>query len=334
MSAVSSPTQFPLTTLRISPTGDNNLNCFYDKPLGRARFYTSEPDKLVAADYSKVVRAAAEAGIDRILIGGAEPLVRKDIGSVIKAICSCKKVSETRLITNGIFLKDYADAIKRAGLKHLEVNLDSLNFMVYQKITRRDGLYRALDGLQKVERLRFDSIVLNIMLIRGVNDRELIDFAIMSKEKPYRLNFLEYVPLKGESTLTSQLHYPVLEAKKRIRGFQALLPIDRDGVESFQFENALGCMSFQSVSDSHLSVEQPMLVLNSQAELYSTVGSKKVVNLRKEMEKDSPEDKLVKVFQKLAAPSKTKSSATKTKTTPARKTSSRQTTKRARSAEA
>lgn len=298
MSAISSTTQFPQTTLRIAITGENNLNSFYDKALGRQRQLSSTPDKLGAAEYSKIAKAAGEAGIERILISGCEPLLRKDVASVVKALSSSRKVQEVRFVTNGVYLKDYADALRRVGLKHVEINLDSLNFMVYQKITRRDGLYRVLDGLQKCERIKFDSITLNIILLRGINDRELIDFAIMTKTRNLRLRFLEY-NIAETSPASQQLYYPLLQAKHTIQEFQQLLPLSNDGQEIYRFKDAAGTINFADLKSSHLNFAQPGLAIDSQGVLHTQSRQQ---NLLKEFEKEAPEERIAKIFQRVMAP--------------------------------
>ncbi len=314
MSAVSSQTQFPITTLRVAVTGETNLQCFYDKPLGRHRDTNGEPDKLTAADYCKICKAAGEAGIEHILISsGCEPLLRKDIAGVVKACCAPKKIQDVRFITNGVFLKDYADSLRRSGLKHIEIVLDSLNFLVYQKITRKDSLYRVLDGLQKAQRLNFDRLVVNVTLLRGINDRELIDFAMMTKDKPLHIQFLEYKPLNLEPTMTHQLHMSAVEAKRNIQEFQKLIAIRENGREVYKFRDGLGTVAFVANGSGHFGYDAAKLFLNSQGALAIEAPGFRSYNLCKELEKDNCEEKLQRLFQKLMQPtSRSKRPATVT----------------------
>lgn len=303
MPAVSSTTHFPITTLRVNITGENNLQSFYDKPLGRHYDVNNQPDKLSSAEYGRIAKAAGEAGIERIIIGGgSEPLLRKDVASIVKALCSSKKIQDVRFVTNGIFLKDYADSLRRAGLRHVEINLDSLNFLVYQKVTRRDGLYRVLDGIQKAERVRFDSLIVNVFLLRGVNDRELVDFAIMTKTRPLHVRFLEYIPNDAESTMTRQLYMPLIDAKRVIQDFQALLPISDNGSEMYRFKGGDGVFSFAAAKNAFITYSHPMLVLNSQGDLYVDQPGSRNHSILKDLEKEGPEDKLQRVFQKYMSP--------------------------------
>ena len=301
MSASSTATNFPLTTLRVAITGENNIYNFYDKALGRHRDVNNQPDKMSAAEYSKIAKAAGEAGIDRILIAGCEPLLRKDVSAVVKALSSSKKVQEVRFVTNGVFLKDCADSLRRVGLKHLEINLDSLNFIVYQKISRRDGLYRVLDGLQKSERIHFDSLTLNVIIMRGINERELIDFAILTKTKQLHLRFLEY-NIFDETQASKQLHYPMVQAKHTIQDFQQLIADGIEGTEVYRFKEAQGTISFADLKSSHLNFNQPGLFLDSQGILHTNYQPSRQINILKEFDKDAPEERIAKVLQRAMLP--------------------------------
>jgi hypothetical protein len=126
----------------------------------------------------------------------------------------------------------------------------------------------------------------------------------MTKTRPLHVRFLEYNTLDGESTLTKQLHYPMVEVKRVIQEFQSLLAMpDFNNQDTYKFKDGAGMVSFAPLKSTYLSFGAPALVLNSQAQLYIKEPNGRSVNLLKEIEKDGPEDKLQKVFQKLMTPS-------------------------------
>lgn len=311
MSAVSDPLQSPITTLRVSVTGDCNLSCFYCKPLGRSVDLIRDETLLLSpSEYSKIAKAAGEAGIGRVLIAGGEPLLRKDISAVSKAFASNKKIKDVRFLTNGTFLKNHADSLRRAGVRHVEVNFDSLNFVVFQKISRCDSLHRVLDGLDKVERVGFTTIIANITVMRGVNENELVDFAMLTKERNLELRFHEYLPRNDESTLTGQLHLPAHRIKKIIESFQPLVALSTESGEKFRFQDGSGSMAFYSGHQTLFAYNEPKLVLHANGTLaYDGLGVSKNHNLANELGKDGADERLIKVFSRFMQPPTPKSSA-------------------------
>jgi len=284
---------------RISITGECNLNCFFCEPLGRNAFKTGVKWAITPTDAARFVRSLAEKGISQVEISGCEPLLRKDAASFVKSISSVKAIKELCLKTNGTFLKNHADALRKAGLKRLEVTITSLNFLKYQKITGRDNLYRVLDGLEKAERLKFSELIVNILVMDGINSDELIDFAMMTKNKNLHVRFIEYHP-QDEDT-HENLNISILHIKRAIDGFQKLFPceevLDSTGEAKFRFHDAIGTVSFVNQKDILKYQSAPMIALNSLGEIQNT-GSNKTAAILKELRKDSKSEALSKLMDK------------------------------------
>src|SRR4030042_3512912 len=183
-----------ITYLRMSITDRCNLRCFYCT-------YWQEWEKLAAAEilrYEELLRVASVAarlGIRKIRITGGEPLVRRGLPDFIRNLQQIPGVDEICLTTNGVFLADLAPALYEAGLRHLNVSLDTLKPHRYLRITGRDNLADVLAGLERLEALGFHPVKINCVALKGINDDELLDLALLAREHPFQMRFIELMPM-------------------------------------------------------------------------------------------------------------------------------------------
>jgi len=144
-----------------------------------------------------VVRAAAELGINRIRLTGGEPLVRADLPKLIKMLSQIEGIEELSLTTNGAFLKKYALELKQAGLSRVNVSLDTLKPDKFRYITRLGELKTVLEGIEAAKEAGFEPVKINTVVMRGINDDEILDFARMTCEEGWHVRFIELMPFKG-----------------------------------------------------------------------------------------------------------------------------------------
>jgi cyclic pyranopterin phosphate synthase len=182
--------------LRVSVTDRCNLRCLYCMPPeGVPQMPHSEI--LSYEDVRTVVRAAAELGINRIRLTGGEPLVRAELPKLIKMLSQIEGIQELSLTTNGTFLKNYALELKQAGLSRVNVSLDTLKADKFQYITRLGKLKGVLDGIAAAKEAGLHPIKINTVVMRGINDDEILDFAKMTYEEGCHVRFIELMPFKG-----------------------------------------------------------------------------------------------------------------------------------------
>ncbi|MBN1828508.1 MAG: GTP 3',8-cyclase MoaA [Deltaproteobacteria bacterium] len=180
--------------LRVSVTDRCNLRCRYCMPkeglslLGHA-------DILSYEEILRVARAAISAGIVKVRVTGGEPLVRRGLIPFLASLSDTPGLSDLSITTNGILLEDCAEDLYAAGVGRINVSLDSLQHEKYRDITRGGDLRRALRGIERCRVLGFNPIKINVVVIRGFNDSETLDFASLAYYHPYHVRFIEFMPV-------------------------------------------------------------------------------------------------------------------------------------------
>jgi cyclic pyranopterin phosphate synthase len=144
-----------------------------------------------------VVRAAAELGICKIRLTGGEPLVRAELPKLVRMLSQIEGIEELSLTTNGTVLKKYALELKQAGLSRVNVSLDTLKADKFRYITRLGELKAVLEGIETAKETGFEPVKINTVVMRGINDDEILDFAKMTYEDGWHVRFIELMPFKG-----------------------------------------------------------------------------------------------------------------------------------------
>lgn len=179
-----------ITYLRLSVTDRCNLRCGYCMPSEGACRAVCSADELY-----RMAEAAVRCGITKIRITGGEPLMRSDVVPLCRRLRALPGLCELALTTNGIFLSRDAKPLKDAGVDRLNVSLDTLRPDRYAAITHGGSLARVLDGIRAAEEAGFDRLKLNCVLLGGVNDDEIAEFAELTRKKPYSVRFIEQMPM-------------------------------------------------------------------------------------------------------------------------------------------
>jgi len=179
--------------LRLSVTDRCNLRCTYCMPAGGVRLL-GHGEILSYEELLRVARIAARLGIRKVRITGGEPLVRRGILDFVARLAAEPGVEDLSLTTNGLLLGSMAADLRAAGLRRVNVSLDTLRPEVFGAITRRPGLDKVLAGLEAARRAGLDPVKINVVAMRGVNDGELADFVAFAGRGGYEVRFIEFMP--------------------------------------------------------------------------------------------------------------------------------------------
>jgi cyclic pyranopterin phosphate synthase len=213
--------------LRISVTDRCNFRCFYCIPDEHI-VWKRKQELLTYDEIILVSEIAVGLGVEKLRLTGGEPLVRKDIELLIEHLSRIPGLRDLAMTTNGAGLKRRASALRSAGLNRITISCDSLKPETFKTITKRDALQSVLDGIEATTAAGFPPPRINCVVIRGMNDDEVTDFADFARAKGVCVRFIEYMPLDNGHQWDRQMLVSGREVLQRIEERHKLVPIDRD----------------------------------------------------------------------------------------------------------
>jgi len=271
-------------TLKLLVTDGCNLSCVYCVPELQTK-KSIRKKGLKHIELLRLVRPLIAQGVENIDFRGGEPLIKKWLIPFLEEIVRIPQMKRISIMTNGVVLKEHASELYQLGVKEIGVHVDSLDFEKYMKITRGDHLYRVYAGLDEAEKLGYDKIRIYVLVVKGLNHKEIIDFALLTKEHPYEVVFMEYVPYDaGEASLRGResFHYPLASVQEEIDNFQKLLPRESTWtpISLTRFEDAKGSIRFLSPVENHVCSRCSRIVLTTEGLLSSCFLTDRPVDLR------------------------------------------------------
>jgi cyclic pyranopterin phosphate synthase len=184
--------------LRISVTDRCNIRCFYCMPEEGATF--AEPAALLTFDeIERFVRVAAEAGVSKLRLTGGEPLLRRDLPALVEKLAAVSGIRDIALTTNAVLLAKHAEALYSAGLRRLNIHLDTLDRERFREITRRDDLPRVLEGIDAAVAAGFRNIKLNVVAVKGLVEPDIVPIARYCRERGFEPRYIEFMPLDAQA---------------------------------------------------------------------------------------------------------------------------------------
>ena len=191
------------TDLRVSVTDRCNIRCFYCMPNENVVFKPRH-ELLTFEEIERFVRTCAALGVRKIRLTGGEPLVRRDLPSLVARLAAIDGIVDLALTTNGLLLAEQAAALKAGGLRRLNISLDALDADTFRKIARRDGFERVLAGIEAARRAGFDPIKLNAVAIRGLTEDQIVPLGRFARDRGLELRFIEFMPLDAEGNWNNE----------------------------------------------------------------------------------------------------------------------------------
>jgi cyclic pyranopterin phosphate synthase len=183
--------------LRISVTDRCNIRCFYCMPEEGVK-YMPHAEILTFEEIEHFVRVAVSLGVTKLRVTGGEPLVRRDLPVLIRMLSAIPGIHDLALTTNGVLLAKHAEALYDAGLRRLNVHLDTLDRDRFLRITRRDDLGKVLEGLDVARRLGFGPIKINAVAVKNLVEPDIVPLARFGREHGMEIRFIEFMPLDAQ----------------------------------------------------------------------------------------------------------------------------------------
>jgi GTP 3',8-cyclase len=293
-----------ITYLRVSITDRCNMRCFYCMPPEGLRLL-DHADILSYEEIIRVINVAARMGIRKVRITGGEPLLRRNLCHLVREIANVPGIEDVGLTTNGILLKDMARPLWEAGLRRINVSLDTLNPLKFRKVTKIGSYHEVWQGIHEAESLGFRPIRINVVAMRGINDDELGHFARLSMETPYSFRFIEYMPMGALSAWDASKFIAGSETKARLQEYGELHPIPRDSSDGpcrrYRFQGALGEIGFISPISNHFCDSCDRLRLTADGKLRSCLLSDREVDVRGPLRGQEPDGVIAGLLRKAIA---------------------------------
>jgi cyclic pyranopterin phosphate synthase len=269
--------------VRISVTDRCNFRCQYCMPADGLPWL--ERDALLSyEEIARLVRLLASMGVHDVRLTGGEPLVRRDLWRLVEQLSAIEDVRDLSLTTNGYLLTRQVDDLVRAGLRRINVSLDSLAPDRFFQLTRRDSLAQVLEGLeaaQRHEELR--PIKVNVVALRDFTEDEVLRFAEFARRHPYEVRFIEFMPLDADHAWTRDRVLPNAEIVAMIDAVYPLEPVGRERhgtARRYRFADGNGSMGFISPVSEPFCGDCNRIRLTAEGELRTCLFSMTETDLR------------------------------------------------------
>jgi cyclic pyranopterin phosphate synthase len=288
-----------LNYLRISITDRCNLRCLYCAPEGRIP-KLDHADILSYEEILRLVRIGIRLGIRKVRITGGEPLVRKGVLDLLSELTRIEELEDVSLTTNGVLLAANAQRIFDAGIRRINVSLDSLNPEKYAQITGYHQFDRVWKGIQLARKIGFSPIKINIVAMRGINDDEILDFGRLAMDYPFHIRFIEYMPI-GNSRTSSREQILTPEIQETVATLGTLIPVDsghNDGpARRYRIAGAKGEIGFISALSHHFCSHCNRLRLTADGKLRACLLSDRHESLKETLRNGGSDQQLADIFR-------------------------------------
>lgn len=281
--------------LRISVTDRCNLRCIYCMPPEGVP-QMSHNEVLSYEEIRTIVQAATQLGVNKVRITGGEPLVRAELPNLVGMLSQIEGIEELSLTTNGIILKKHARELKQAGLSRVNVSLDTLKADKFQYITHFGQLKDVLEGIDAAKEAGFYPVKLNTVVMRGINDDEILDFAKMTYEDRWHVRFIELMPFKGVAE-----YVPSVELQQHINllgKLESCTPLTGNGPATYyRLAGATGTIGFISpLTEPSFCSQCNRIRLTPDGRLRPCLLGDNEIDLKTPLRNNAPMDKLKRLI--------------------------------------
>ncbi len=302
MTGLSDSFQRPINYLRVSVTDRCNLRCVYCMPAEGVSLMPRE-DILTYEEIRTIVAAAAEIGISKVRITGGEPLVRAGLPALIEMLASVETIDDISMTTNGILLACRAAELKQAGLRRVNISLDTLRLDRFTQISRGGNITDVLNSIEAAKAAGLNPVKINMVVMAGINDDEIADFAARTIREDWHVRFIELMPFGSRET-TSRF-VPVAEMRRRLEPLGGLEPcamkVGNGPAKYFRLPKARGTIGFITPVTDHFCIHCNRLRLTADGKLRLCLMSEQEVDLRQPLRRGASAADLKKLIEEAVA---------------------------------
>ncbi|MBW1730777.1 MAG: GTP 3',8-cyclase MoaA [Deltaproteobacteria bacterium] len=287
--------------LRISVTDRCNLRCLYCMPRGEITKLMHE-EILRYEEILRLARVAVSLGITKIRVTGGEPLIRKGIMHFLESLASVEGLEDIGLTTNGVLLKEKLQHIWDAGIRRINISLDTLDRARYRDITGFDKFDHVWEAIEAARDMGFNPIKINVVVMSNINEDELEAFAALSLNNPYHVRFIEYMPIGSSPSHFTPGFIASEDIKQRLERMGVLEPVKKsphDGpAERYRFKGATGEIGFISAMTNHFCKTCNRLRLTAAGHLRPCLLSSREIDIKTPLRKGATDQELASLFMK------------------------------------
>ncbi len=291
--------QRPHTYLRLSVTDRCNLRCRYCMP-DEHRTHASKEGTLTFEEIIRVTRVLAAMGVRKVRLTGGEPLVRKNLPRLVEQLVRIDGIETVGLTTNGVLLTRYVSELKSAGLHALNISLDTLRPERFSTIAQRDGFPAVMDGISSAMAQGFLPLKLNVVVMKGVNDDEILDFVRMTRKNRINVRFIEYMPF-GSNGWSRAGYMPCGDILAAIETQYPLLPMPQAGKHAvsrdFRIPHFRGSISVISSMSEHFCDGCNRIRLTADGRIKSCLFSQAETDVRQVLRSEGGDEEIADVFR-------------------------------------
>ncbi|MDP6101443.1 MAG: GTP 3',8-cyclase MoaA [Dehalococcoidia bacterium] len=301
MTGLSDSFHRPINYLRISVTDRCNFNCRYCRPPDDTH-YLARKEVLSYEEIVTVVQAVAGLGVNKVRLTGGEPLVRRGLGRLVDMLSAIPGIDDLALTTNGRLLSRFALRLKKAGLHRVNVSLDTLRPGRFAEISGRDDLNEVLQGLERAERVGLQPVKINMVVMGGVNDDEVLEFGRLTIDRGWNVRFIELMPF---GRADGAQFIPVSQVARVLSALGDMEPcFAKDGggpAKYFRFPGARGTVGFIGAVSEHFCFGCNRLRLTADGKLRPCLMGEEIVDLRPVLRSGAPLFEVREVILQAAA---------------------------------
>jgi cyclic pyranopterin phosphate synthase len=291
--------------LRMSITDHCNLKCQYCVPFdGRPKLPMA--DILTYEELFAIARAAVAAGVTKIRLTGGEPLMRKNVLEFCRMLATLPEITDLTMTTNGVLLESMAADLKAAGVRRVNVSLDTLDPGRYADITGKDAIKRVLRGIQKAADVGLTPIKINMVPMRGINDDEIVAMARWTLKEPYDIRFIELMPTSGWARQKhDRLFISIDDVQKQVEtigNLETIAHIQTRGPATYaRLPGARGRIGFIAALSHHFCKTCNRLRLTADGKLRACLFAEEEIDIRGPLRQGASQETLQQIIQAAAA---------------------------------